>query len=304
MTRPARSGATGQPDPQIWLTRYLRLQRRYDVRVDARLKEAMADAERDLAALGDGTGAVVKSAQLMQAMTSISGALAAFWNAMGDIIAAGQQDAATEALRTSFDWDNVLLRLGLTSAQRGAMKSSLTAAGRFNVEAMLARVYKTRLPLAQQVYKTGALANDWVESRLDRGIARGQSVAELAREVRDFVNPRTPGGATYAARRLARTEINAAYHAVTIEHAADKPWVTGMQWRLSGSHLARDMCDVYASNDHSGLGNGIFSQGEVPGKPHPQCLCTVFPKLLDDLVFLDQLKRGLYDDYMSATYGL
>jgi len=264
----------------------------------------MADAERDIERLGDGVGALVRSVQLMQAMTSISGTLASFWNAMGDIIAAGQQDAATEALRMSFDWDAVLLKLGLTAAQRGAMRRSLTEAGRFNVEAMLARIYKTRLPLAQQVYKTGALAQGWVESRLDRGIARGLTVAELAKEVRDFINPRTPGGATYAARRLARTEINAAYHAVTIVHAEDKPWVTGMRWRLSGSHPTRDICDVYASNDHSGLGKGVFSQDEVPPKPHPQCLCTVFPTLLPVEVFLDQLKNGMYDDYMSATYGL
>lgn len=264
----------------------------------------MADAERELKSLGDGTGAVVKSAQLMQAMTSISGTLSALWNAIGDITAAGQQDAATEALRQSFDWDSVLLRLGLSTQKRGAMKRSLLEAGRFNVEAMLARVYKSRLPLAQQVYKTGALAERWVESRLDRGIARGLTVAELAKEVRDFVNPATPGGATYAARRLARTEINAAYHAVTIVHAEDKPWVAGMKWRLSGSHPTRDICDVYANNDHSDLGRGVFPQGEVPPKPHPQCLCTVFPALLPDEVFLDQLKNGLYDDYLSTNYGV
>jgi hypothetical protein len=236
-------------------------------------------------------------------MTSISGALAGFWNAMGDIIAAGQQDAATEALRMSFDWDAVLLRLGLTAKQRGAMKTSLTEAGRFNVEAMLARIYKTRLPLAQQVYKTGALAEGWVESRIDRALARGSTVAELAKEVRDFVNPRTPGGATYAARRLARTEINAAYHAVTIVHAEDKPWVYGMHWRLSGSHPTPDICDAYARNDHSNLGKGVFPQGEVPPKPHPQCLCTVYPALIPEAQFLDQLQNGMYADYIATTYG-
>ena len=263
----------------------------------------MADAERDLAKLGDGIGAVVKSVQLMQAMTSISGALGAFWNAVGDIIAAGQQDAMTEALRQSFDWDSVLLRLDISAKKRGAMKASLLEAGRFNVEAMLARVYKTRVPLAQQVYKTAALTEGWVESRIDRAIARGATVAELAREVRDFINPKTPGGATYAARRLARTEINAAYHAVTIVHAEDKPWVIGMHWRLSGSHATLDACDRYAKNNHSGLGPGVFPVDETPPKPHPQCLCTVYPELMPEDEFVRIASDGRFDGYIAATYG-
>jgi hypothetical protein len=263
----------------------------------------MLDAEDELQRLGEGTGAVVRSAQIMQAMTAISSALGALWTDIGDLTAAGQQDAMTEALRQSFDWDLVLLRLGLPAKKRNAMRNSLLEAGRFNVEAMLARVYKTRLPLSEQVYKTAALAQGWVESRLDRGIARGLTVAELAREVRQHINPATPGGTSYAARRLARTEINAAYHAVTIVEAEDKPWVTGLKWRLSGSHPTRDICDIYANNDHSGLGKGVFSQGEVPGKPHPQCLCTVFPTLLPDEVFIDQLANGVFDNYIATTYG-
>ena len=253
--------------------------------------------------IGEGTGAAVRNAQLMQAMTSISGVLSAFWNATGDIIAAGQQDAMTEALRTSFDWDEVLLRLGLTSKKRAAMKVSLTAAGRYNVEAFLARVYVTRLPLSQQVYKTSALAQGWVESRVDRALAQGRPVAELAKEVRDFVDPRTPGGATYAARRLARTEINAAYHATTVVHNEDKPWNAGMQWRLSGSHPTFDICDSMARRNHSGLGPGVYPRDGVPSKPHPQCFCVVYPKLISPKEFVKAFSAGEYDDYMAATYA-
>jgi hypothetical protein len=241
--------------------------------------------------------------QLRQAMTSISGALAAFWNAMGDIIQAGQQDAVTEALRVSFEWEEVLLRLDISAKKRAAMKASLLSAGRFNVEAMLARIYQTRLPLSQQVYKTAALAEGWVESRIDRGLARGQTVAELAREVRDFVNPKTPGGATYAARRLARTEINAAYHAMSITAQEEKPWVTGMRWRISGSHPTLDICDTMGRTDHSGLGKGVYPRDDVPGKPHPQCLCTVIPELQDEQEFVRLASDGYYDSYIESAYG-
>lgn len=303
MTSPARSDGT-EPSDQIWLTRYLRLQKRYDVKVNERLAAAMRDIERDLDGLENGgIGAVVRDIQLRQAMTSISGTLSAFWNAIGDIIQAGQQDAATEALRTSFDWEEVLLRLNITSAKRKAMRASLISAGSFNVEAMLARIYRTRLPLSQQVYKTAALTEGWVESRIDKALAKGATVAELAREVRDFINPKTPGGATYAARRLARTEINAAYHAVTIDHFTDSPWVVGMQWRLSGSHGPLDVCDSMARNNHSGLGKGVFPRDAVPPKPHPQCLCTVYPKMMDPGRFSNTFARGDFDNYISATYG-
>lgn len=262
----------------------------------------MAEIDQDLDSISQGIGAVVRNAQLMQAMTSISGALGSFWNAVGDIIAAGQQDALTEALRTSFDWDEVLLRLDLTAQKRAAMKTSLLEAGRFNVEAMLARIYKTRVPLSQQVYKTAALADGWVEARLDKALAQGATVVQLAKDVRDFVNPATPGGATYAARRLARTEINAAYHAVTIVHAEDKPWVTGMKWRLSGSHPTPDICDTMARRDHSGLGAGVYPNGETPRKPHPQCLCVVYPVLMDEAEFVRLASDGFFDDYIETTY--
>lgn len=273
------------------------------MQVNQRLRAALGDIERELATLEPTSiSKVIRSAQLMQAMTAISTALGTFWMATGDIIRAGQEDARTEALKLAFDWDNVLLRLALPAGKRAAMKQNLLEASRFNVEAMLARVYKTRLPLSEQVYKTSALTNGWVESRIDRALARGATVRELSQDVRDFVNPRTPGGATYAARRLARTEINAAYHAVQIVHQEDKPWVTGMQWALSGSHPTVDICDRLARNDHSGLGKGVFSRREVPPKPHPQCLCYIYPKVLPPEVFVEQLKNGLYKDYLSQTY--
>ncbi len=265
----------------------------------------MADIERELATLEPTSiSKVVKSAQLMQAMTSISSTLSSFWMSVGDIVRAGQEEARLEALKLAFDWDNVLFRLALPADKRAAMRNSLLEAGRFNVEAMLARIYKTRLPLSEQVYKTAALTNGWVESRVDRALARGATVKELQQDVRDFVSPRTPGGATYAARRLARTEINAAYHAVVVGHNEDKPWVSGVQWALSGSHPTLDICDRLARNDHSGLGKGIFPRNAVPPKPHPQCLCYAYPKVIEPEEFVERLRKGRYNDYMKRTYGV
>lgn len=265
----------------------------------------MRKAETEFAALGDleAIGALVRSQQLMIAMTSISAALSDLWRYMGDLIAAGQEDAKREALIQSFDWDTPLLKLDISAQKRQAMKTSLLEAGRFNVEAMLARMYVSRIPLSEQVYKTAAISKGWVETRVDAALGRGATVKELAEEVKDFVNPRTKGGAAYAAKRLARTEINNAYHAVTVGHNEDKPWNLGMKWNLSGSHPTLDECDTYARRNHSGLGAGVFPRTDVPRKPHPQCLCHVAPQTMSPEAFLEGLKSGSFNDYIAETYG-
>lgn len=304
MTSPAQFTGTDLQESQIWLNRYLRLQRRYDILIHKRLSEAMQDISTELERLGNSPSAVVGALQIMAAKVAISDALAAFWTAMGNLVAAGQAEAVGEALRTSFEWEEGLLKLELPRTIRTDMKANLINSARFNVEAMIARVYKTRVPLSIQVYRTSALASGWIDRRLDLSLAQGKTVATVTKEVKAFVDPRTPGGATYAARRLARTEINNAYHAATITHFEESPWVVGMQWRLSGSHPSVDLCDSYARNNHSGLGKGVFPRDEVPPKPHPQCLCVVFPVLQDAATFLTHVRSGDYDDYITREFGI
>jgi hypothetical protein len=277
----------------------LKLQKRYDVQVDELLRDAMKAAEEELAYLDHSTiSAVVRSAHIMQAVTSISAALSQLWMSMGDLVRAGQEEARTEALKMSFDWDKTLLYLAIPPGARAALKQSLIEGGRFNVEAALARVYKTRLPLSAQVYKTAELTSGWVEHRVNLAISRGATPAQLAREVRAFINPNVRGGAAYAAKRLARTEIVSAYHAVIVVHNEDKPWVTSIKWNLSGSHPSVDICDELARRN-----GGIFPKNKVPAKPHPQCLCYIVPVVVSEEDFLKRFRAGNFRKYMAATYG-
>lgn len=259
----------------------------------------MKAAEEELRSLEISTiSNVVRSAQIMQSVTAISSALSQLWMAMGDLLRAGQEDARTEALKMSFDWDRVLLYLAIPAGSRAALKQSLIESGRFNVEAAIARVYKSRIPLSQQVYKTAELTRGWVEHRVNLAIARGATPAQLAKEVRAFVNPNVRGGAAFAAKRLARTEINNAYHSVIVVHNEDKPWVTKMKWNLSGSHPTVDVCDKYARNNR-----GLFPKTKVPPKPHPQCLCYVTPVTMDHEEFIRRFRSGAFQGYMTRTYG-
>jgi hypothetical protein len=303
MTVPARSGATERPEPKEWLTRYLRLQQRYDVKVDELLRDAAAEAERELDGLASiGPSAVVRSATILQAVTAISQALSGVWMEMGDLVRAGQADARAVALKMAFDWDRVLLYSVIEPGKRAAMKNSLVEGARFNVEAALTRVYLTRIPLAEQVYKTAEMTRGWVEHRVTTSIARGRTVDQLAKDVRAFINPATPGGASYAARRLARTEINNTYHAVIVVHNEDKPWVNGMKWNTSRSHPKLDICDTLARNDKHGLGRGVFPRTAVPRKPHPQCLCYITPRTMTNDQFVKAWKAGNFRDYVARTY--
>jgi hypothetical protein len=281
-----------------WLSRYLRLQKRYDTSVRKLLREALDDAELQLVNVfpaGVGIGARVSDAQARQAIAAIQGTLSYFWRNLGDTVKAGYADAAKAAVEQSFSWDDVLLRRAIPSATvRAAMRDGLAAAAMRNVESAIVRVYKTRIPLSVQVYKTRALADGWVERRINSALARGLTAREMASEVKAFIRPETPGGLSYASMRLARTEINAAYHATSIVHNEDKPWNQGMHWRLSGSHPRLDECDLYAERSP-------FPRGEVPAKPHPQCLCVVYPAMPSQEDFIRKFHAGDYDQWLSST---
>jgi hypothetical protein len=296
MTVQAASDKMGNRSPEDWLLRYLRLQKRYDTSLNALLVDASRDAEQQIDALVvfSGIGGQVRAMQLKQATIAIQEALRLFWKNTGDVVKAGRIEAAETAAGMGFDWDAVLLREVFPAlADRKAMRASLIATARFNVEAALARVVKSYVPLSERVYRTEALSARWVDRKVNSALSRGATAAELAKEVRQFIRPDTPGGVSYAAQRLARTEINNAYHATTIEQQRDKPWNEGMVWRLSGSHSNPDICDAYARK--------IWPINDVPEKAHPHCFCTVFPRTTSPEQFIQEFHSGEYDDYLDRV---
>lgn len=296
----AKSGESPKRPPgNAWLLRYIELQRQSDKKLDKILREAAADAEKAVKALGDkpGIGAAVRRAQLIGAQGAITRVLAAFWREVGSLIRSERVRAQSEALSMSFDWDEVLLaRVYSDPKKRQAMRESLLLSADRNVEAMIKRVFHTARPLSTQVYRTQALSKGWIDRAINSALARGASVDELAKVAKDFIRPDTPGGATFAARRLARTEINNAYHAQSIEAQQGKPWVTGMRWNLSKSHTKTDICDVFARQ-------GVFPIGQVPAKPHPQDLCYVTPETMSPEEFDKMLLAGAFKSWIDSNYS-
>jgi hypothetical protein len=135
-----------------------------------------------------------------------------------------------------------------------------------------------------------------VEGIINESLLSGRSAREIASLVHKYINPRTPGGASYAAMRLGRTELNNAFHTTSIRMATDDPFVDRMRWNLSGSHPRPDICNELASAvNRSGWEPGEYSVGQIPGKPHPQCLCFTTTIPISEEAFLRNIHAGKYD---------
>lgn len=288
-----------------WLDKYIKTQQKFDVDLFKILEQAARDAEREMRKLQmkEGVGAAVRIRQLTAAKGSIGRILAYLWKQTGDLTRAGRLEAQSKAIEQSFDWEEFLLVQAIPDAkERQAILDYLLDSSNKNVDALLARVFQTKQTLSQKVYKSQALSKRWVDNAINSGLARGATVNEIAAIVKDMIRPDSKGGVSYAAKRLARTEINNAYHAQSIDSARDKPWVNGMKWHISKSHKVRDICDDYASRDN-GFGPGVWPMYMVPAKPHPHDLCYVTPDVVSVAEFNQNLRLGMYDAYMDENFS-
>lgn len=155
--------------------------------------------------------------------------------------------------------------------------------------------------LSSRIWQNGEDVKARIDAVLDYGIRSGASTVDIATALEDFltvegrfkrvlerqpdgsmrmvrkpITTRTPYGTSglYAPRRLARTETTRAYGVATIESARANPFVRGVKWNLSASHVGTDECDTNASRDDYGLGRGVYPPDKVPRYPnHPQDKC-------------------------------
>lgn len=263
--------------------RYLQVQRQADVETRRILIRTAEDIARRLRMLDitPGVGAKVRAAQLRITLAGINQELStALVDQLGTVVTSGMDAAAQAALDASQAIDDVLwhatnddarVRVLMESFRDQAMNGLRVDAGR------------QRRKLSATVYRNYRRNAKEIETIIRSGIIQGNGARELARTVFRFISPSTPGGASYASMRLARTELNNAFHQQQIR-SGQKWWVEGIRWNLSGSHPRPDQCNVYADDN-----GGIFRQKEVPAKPHPQCLCFLTYDTLTPDQFVDEL---------------
>jgi hypothetical protein len=210
------------------------------------------------------------------------------------ILVDGRYDAAEAAMRARLNDDKkYLVEIYRLQNPRDykAFEAAQIAQARRNVDAMMRRVTgESYIPLAQSVYRSRDLSRGYVDRIINVNLARGASARDLAKQVQDSIKPTVPGGVSYAAMRLARTEINNAFHTQAMSDIEDNPFVGQAVWHLSGVHKPDpgDPCEKYAAI-------GTFDKDKIPFKPHPHCRCFIVPKTMEWSDFETALMRGDFD---------
>jgi hypothetical protein len=204
---------------------------------------------------------VVAPRSLERAMVGIGSLSNELWSQINTQIQQGVKDAALLAVDQQFLRE---IQLGMPDDVLQTLLPGL----HFNALQAANDILSRRtngFTLSQRIYRNSQAGVMAVGTIVDRGLALQLSAREIAAQVRGYYHPSVPGGASYAAMRLARTEINNAHHDTTIRVSKERPWVKGYKWNLSGSHPRPDICNTYADKE-------VFSTANVPNKPHPQCL--------------------------------
>lgn len=292
----------GQPNPVDTLAVYASVQRLADRDILRILKDAYKDVNRELGALARsraGSGSIRRD-QLLAIKKNLLENQAEVFRRTGKVIEQRRVEAAARAIQVAGRYDAIALAAVGRGDAAEALARGLEETELRTIDVAIMRVTGTHTPLSSRVYRTQAWSSGRLERAINSGLARGLSADQMARELRDFVNPNTPGGTRYAALRLARTEINNAYHAMSIRAAQLKPWISKMEWHTSRSHVLKDECDA--------LNGRQFPVEDVPPKPHPQDMCYVTPVVDEnDEAFLDALVSGQMDDFLdqfAASHNL
>ena len=259
------------------------------------LKDASLEAaellERNVPRLGTVSGKVT-NAQMEAAIRGIAPLSTELWNGVGNVTSQGIAQMGAAAGDQALDLD---LLMGMPGTALLQYAPQAVFAAEQAVQDILSR-RTAGFTLSDRIYANGKVSVRQVERIIEKNLVLQRSAKDIAREVRKFYDPKVPGGASYAAMRLGRTEINNAHHETTKRLAQDKPWVIGMKWNLSRSHPKPDPCDAYAVHDE-GLGQGVFRS--APSKPHPQCFCWLTHVHEDTETFTNKLSSGQYDDWLD-----
>lgn len=123
---------------------------------------------------------------------------------------------------------------------------------------------------------------------LQRAVAQGVSVRNVARDVESLLKGEHPSLRAYGmrindlsglrtvesdARRIALTEVNNAAREANALAMRESPIVAAMKWQTSGNHGDPDECDDLANADEYGYGPGFYPPDKWPTAPHPNCAC-------------------------------
>lgn len=257
-----------QPSARDTLNAYLRVQKRLTPQINRRLREAMRGLRGDiLAVLGSGVGDVPTDEQIADLQVLLDQRIDQLYEDELATIHEHRVLAVAAAIGAYAAYE--VWKYG--RAVSGAATMTATAA---NIDTLLAATLR-RSGLAMSSASSRAYATRLTRSLLARAARRGMTSRQIATAVTQMMNPRVRGGVSYAIERFARTEVNDAFHAMTIQTYTNSPFVESVNWNTSGAHPEADVCDDLA---HA----SPYPPNEVPDKPHPMCFCYLTPNMSED----------------------
>lgn len=166
--------------------------------------------------------------------------------------------------------------------------------------------------LSDRIWQASTNTRANINQFLDYHISQGTSAVDMAELLEDYLTPgarlirtKTPYGreGSYAARRLARTEISAAAGRATINEAMANPFVGAIRWALSPAHGCCDVCDDNATGGENG--DGIYPIDDVPAYPaHPHCMCNLQPVAIGDIADIVERLRSEINEAREQPFTL
>jgi hypothetical protein len=281
------------PDNREPLLQYLNVQTKMDAQLRRLLVEAAITTARKIQKLASqpGIGSKTREAQLALFLEYLREEQTDLWvRTIEPLINKYYPIAATTA-ETAADYLDDVLRHAVGETQADILIQSIKIQARI---AQSLDLSSRAQRLSGKVWKNVNVNSGRIQRVVQKHLITGSvNAKELAADVRRFIDPSTPGGASYAAMRLARTEINGAFHDRQRTIAEETPWVSGSKWNLSKSHPHKDECDVLAEGHSTGMKRGIYRPSDIPDKPHPHCLCYLTYDTLSDGEMTNLLRAEL-----------
>lgn len=254
------------------------------------MRQAAQEAERIIAS---SSVSAMRAAQLR-----LAAANGVTWQGVGEVVENGIGDGVFSALEYQALFDESMFdRAGISSRYWAATQVATAQQG---MEALISRK-ENGITLSQRVWRDSQAAQKGLNDTINVGLKLGKTPRELAKDVSKYLNPNVPGGASYAAMRLGRSETLNAYHQTAVRKYQETPWVEKVRWMLSGSHPRPDECNEFAEGGN--LKNGLWSPDQVPDKPHPNCLCFIEPVAMDLDKYAQKFKAGEFDGYIDEQMG-
>ncbi len=182
------------------------------------------------------------------------------------------------------------------------------------VRDLVSRTSRSGYTFSKSVWRTAGDFPVQMNRVIEAGIAQGRDAIDIARDITAYVNDgktamikrygklkrgvygfaqRISDDVSWQALRLVRSELYMSLQNASVAQgkatcAADGKY----DWVLSSGGQHKCVCGTLADNSP-------YGESRIPGYPHPNCRCTITPRLRDEKKFNADLKRWVEGEKVS-----